>query len=246
MRFVSKNLTSRNSKALDKPNEDYLICDDERYIYLLVDGVSRDKIGGVYPNPSPARVVSEIFANSVYGYLKSYSGHESILEAVRRGNYEIAKYNAKTKWENDFLPGTVGIVAVIEDKVLYYCYIGDCYGLKVKENGEKFFFTQCQTKLIAKYGKQFTAYEIRNKICNNKSHPYSYGVLNGNENAMDFIVSGMIEIEGDEKIIICSDGFDDLLKDYSASDLYKMSLEDMQIRSKNKDDKTIILIEVHN
>ena len=243
MKLCSCSMTYQNSKLSDKPNEDYFICDDERHIYILVDGVSRDKIEGRYPNPSPARDVSEIFAHTVYEYLRLHAGHTSVMEAVGIGNCEIAKYNEKIKWENDFLPGTVGIVAIIEDRVLYYCYIGDCYGLKISQAGEKYFFTECQTNLIARYGKKFTAYEIRNKICNHKEHPYSYGVLNGDVNAMDFVVSGRIEIDNDEKIILCSDGFDDLVKNYSGTDLYKMSLEEMERKTENKDDKTVIVIE---
>ncbi len=242
MKFISESVTYPNRRWADKPNEDYYLCDDERQIYILVDGVSRDKIGGIYPNPSPSREVSEIFVNIVYDYLKLHSQHFLLQEAINKGNNEIAKYNERIKWENDFLPGTVGIVAVIRDKTMYYCYIGDCYGLKISRTGDKTFFTECQTKLIAKYGKNFTAYEIRNKICNNKEHPYSYGVLNGDASAMDFVVSGMIEIDNDEKIILCSDGFDDLVKNYSAPELYKMSLEEMRDKSENRDDKTLITV----
>lgn len=242
MKFVSESVTYRNNRWADKPNEDYFICDDIRQFYILVDGVSRDKIGGIYPNPSPAREVSEIFVNVVYEYLKRYPIHLSMMEAVRLGNEEIAKYNSKVKWKNDFLPGTVGIVAIIEEEVMHYCYIGDCYGLKISEAGEKTFFTECQTQMVAKYGKQYTAQEIRNEICNNKAHSCSYGVLNGDIRAMDFVVSGMTEIESGEKILLCSDGFDDLIKNYSATDLYEMPLTEMKNRSENRDDKTMIVI----
>ena len=242
MKYISNCVTYCNNKWMDKPNEDYFICDDIGQIYILVDGVSRDRIGGVYPNPSPAREVSEIFVKVVYDYLKAHSQHFLIREAIEIGNNEVAKYNEKMNWENDFLPGTVGIVAMIKKEKMYYCYIGDCYGLKVSKKGKKTFFTDCQTKMIAKYGKQYTAYEIRNKICNNKAHSCAYGVLNGDMRAMDFVVAGMIEIEDGEKIFLCSDGFDDLVQNCSAADLYKMSLEEMGNKSKNMDDKTMIVI----
>lgn len=242
MKYISDSVTFQNSRWADKPNEDYIICDDGNQLYILVDGVSRDKSGGIYPNPSPAREVSVLFANTVYDYLVSNHEHIMMQEAIRLGNQKIAEFNGKVKWENNFLPGTVGIVSMIENRKMYYCYIGDCYGLKICMNGKKVFFTECQTKQIAKHRKKYTAYEIRNQICNNKEHPDAYGVLNGDIRALDFVVQGEIEMQEDDRIILCSDGFDDLVTMYSALDLYNMPLEEMYGNSENKDDKTLVRI----
>lgn len=242
MEFISDSVTFQNSRWADKPNEDYFICDDENQLYILVDGVSRDKIEGVYPNPSPAREVSVLFANAVYDYLMFNHEHALLKEAVKIGNNKIAQFNEKIKWENNFLPGTVGIVAMIEHRKMYYCYIGDCYGLKIKKTDKKIFFTECQTKQIARHREKFTAYEIRNQICNNKEHPDAYGVLNGDIRAFNFVVQGETEIQEDDRIILCSDGFEDLVTRYSALDLYNMPLKEMYNKSKNKDDKTLIRI----
>ena len=132
MKYSSSTVSIRNRKDQQKPNEDYYLADDEKGIYILVDGVSRDKSGGIYPNPSPARIVSELFVNCVYQVLaedKGPSVSAALREAVEKGNEVIQDYNAQTSWENDFLPGTVGIAAVVRNEKLYYAYIGDCFGM---------------------------------------------------------------------------------------------------------------------
>lgn len=69
VKYKSTSVSIINSKNINKPNEDFYLCDDDRGIYLLVDGVSRDKINGIYPNPSPSFDVSKLFVKSVYKFL---------------------------------------------------------------------------------------------------------------------------------------------------------------------------------
>lgn len=246
-KYKSSSISIKNSKNINKPNEDYCVCDDDRGIYLLVDGVSRDKINGIYPNPSPALDVSKLFVNSVYKFLlaninKSVDILDLLCKAIKKGNNEINEYNSKKEWIDNFLPGTVGIIAVIQNYELFFAYIGDCYGLIL--NNRKNIFTKCQTEEIANHKKKFSAYEIRNEICNNKSHPYSYGVLNGDFRAMDFVNYGIIDIQTKDKILICSDGFSDIIKSISGKELYQMTIDQMIRKANGSDDKTMVMIEV--
>lgn len=248
VRYKSYFISIKNSKSIDKPNEDYCLCDDKAGIYLLVDGVSRDKINGVYPNPSPALDVSKKFVKSVYEYiLTRVDDNTDIINelhnAIKYGNDEIKKYNCKKQWINNFFPGTVGIITIIRRYKLFIAYIGDCYGLIV--NTDKCIFTKCQTENIAKHKEEFTAYEIRNKICNNKSHPYSYGVLNGDNRALDFVNYEVIDLKKGDKILICSDGFSDVVNNFPCKSLYDMTIEQMVKVSNNSDDKTMVVIEVN-
>ena len=243
----SDSITLINNKGIDKPNEDYYICYDTKGVYILLDGVTRDRENGIYPNPSPSFFVSKIFSEFVYTMLvENLDKSDNILyllnSAIKFGNEKIETYNNKKIWDDDFLPGTVGIVSVIKNDKLYFAYIGDCYGIIV--NTQKRFFTKCQTDKIVKHKKEFSAYEIRNKICNNKSHPYSYGVFNGDKKALDFVEYGVIDINIDDKIVLCSDGFADVVNKLSGSEIYTMSLEHMLDFSKESDDKTMIIIEV--
>ena len=54
--------TRRNTHWEDKPNEDFCWFDAEAGAALVLDGVTRDREAGRYPNPSPARLASEAFA----------------------------------------------------------------------------------------------------------------------------------------------------------------------------------------
>lgn len=107
IKYKSSSISIINSKNINKPNEDYYFCDDERGIYLLVDGVSRDKINGIYPNPSPALDVSKLFVKSAYSFLlENISENANILDllynAIKKGNDEINEYNSRKEWIDSF------------------------------------------------------------------------------------------------------------------------------------------------
>lgn len=245
-KYKSKSISVKNDKMIDKPNEDYYLCDDKRNIYILVDGVSRDREQGRYPNPSPALDVSKIFVKKAYEYIVEYYEKSNnylnlLFEAIKEGNYAIKEYNSERVWEDNFYPGTVGVLIILKEKNMYYSYIGDCYGIIINE--EKNIFTECQTEKIAEHKKEFRASEIRNLICNNKQHPYSYGVLNGNPYAMDFVVQGEIDIEANDKILLCSDGLADIVNEISGKQIYTMKAEEILSKAKGHDDKTLIIIE---
>ena len=243
--YKSTSISIINKKEINKPNEDYYLCDDNEGIYIIVDGVSRDKINGIYPNPSPSEDVSKIFVESVYKYfLQSlYKKDKKLLlyEMINYGNEEIKKYNDKIKWENNFIPGTVGIIVIMEYDKMHYAYIGDCVGSIINKNKE--IFTKCQTKKIIQNKEKFSSMEIRNEICNNKNHPYSYGVLNGDKRALNFVEYGVVKIFEKDKIFLCSDGFSDVIYDIPATSIYSMNMDEIEACSKDKDDKTLIIIE---
>lgn len=238
-----------NTKNINKPNEDYYLCDDKNGIYILVDGVSRDKINGIYPNPSPALEVSKLFVNEAYDYIVRYQNlydrNEYLLQkAMINGNSAIKAYNECYMWENDFFPGTVGIIVFLKEGKLYYSYIGDCYGILIGK--QKRIFTKCQTKEIARHKKEYSSIEIRNDICNNVKHPCAYGVLNGDVRAKDFMISGVINTKAYDEVILCSDGFSDVVTQFSGLEMKEMSIEEMNEAGNLQDDKTIIQIKVKN
>lgn len=242
--------TIKNTKQTDKPNEDAVLCDKDKNIYILLDGVSRDNENGKYPFPSPAVIAVNILIENIYAELKNTDMNnsdilDSIKHAIQIGNDKLKIFNENNKIS--FPAGAVGIVAVIQREKLYYGYIGDCYGRLIYANTVQI-FTKCQTELISKHKKQFTTYEIREIICNNIDHPYSYGVLNGDKRAMNFVKRGEINLSEVEQIILASDGMEnylsicslELLKEKSASDLVD---EAVAINGNAQDDRTIIKIE---
>lgn len=245
MYFVSSYGTLKNNKLVDKPNEDFVICDDRNGIYILLDGVSRDTIDGKYPIPSPAKEVSELFAETVYDFLKKQKkiySKEVVRTAFVKGNESIKQFNLDYK--GDFLPGTVGIVCVICEDNMYFGYIGDCYGRLIR-NDRVDIFTECQTEQIAQHKKEFTSYEIRNEICNNVAHPYAYGVLTGQEEAINFVRLGQYSLENVVALFLSSDGMEAylsnlMLKEYS-DNIAKYYL-DKSIKGEEEDDKALIII----
>ena len=129
--YVSQALTIENSKGISKPNEDLFLVDDARCIYILLDGVSRDCVNGVYPNPSPSRRATEIFAQTAHQNIISREGESDfqavLLGAAEAANQAVAAENHLNYGGPDyFLSGTVGILACIRDDTLYYAYNGDC------------------------------------------------------------------------------------------------------------------------
>ena len=244
--ITSFSKTIKNSKTYYKPNEDYFINDDKNKIYILTDGVSRDRVNDIYPINSPSRKVSEIFSKAVFHFIahkfNEFNNKETLLRtAMIEGNNEIAKFNRNYK--GDFLPGTVGIISIVFQGFFYYAYIGDCFGIRLANN-QKIVFTNIQTELIHKHIKEYTTYEIRNIICNNINHPYSYGVLNGDDRASDFIVTGKFPLQQTKTVLLFSDGFEKYL---ASKDAEELSLLDLDILSYKEDyfsddDKTIIKI----
>lgn len=248
-RYKSRALTCINSKKINKPNEDFYLCDDKNQIYFVADGVSRDKINGVYPNPSPSEIVTKLFVQKSYKYIldniKDVNKEKLLNDSIKYGNECVNKYNSTQKWVEDFLPGTVVVIILIYNEQVYYSYVGDCYGFVIN-NRFKRMFTRCQTEKLVKSGIKFDRITIRNVICNNIENMYSYGVLNGDVNALKFVQSGKFKFNKNDKIFLCSDGVSEIMLSTPSQKLYKMNEKEIIIKSKDIDDKTVVIIEEKN
>lgn len=249
MNIVGKYTSIQNTKRSDKTNEDFCICDNVNGVYILLDGVSRDTINGKYPNPSPARSVSEIFAHKVHSYLLSVMHNSNdfisiITDAIAHGNESVLEFNTKDQYS--FLPGTVGIIVLIHNDTISYGFIGDCFGRLVSKNSV-YIFTRCQTEYVHKHISEYTTYEVRNIICNNISHPAGYGVINGEKEAMNFLETGEFKLSIGQKLVLSSDGVEDYINKLTPLELYNITLEqaDTFLRnynSENADDRTLMTI----
>ena len=245
--------TQKNTILKDKPNEDYILIDEIKKIYIILDGVTRDMIKGRYPNPSPSEKVTHLISNSIYEYIKNnmrYSqSHEDIenllMKSIEFGNNNIREFTTDKQF--DFMPGAVGIASMIVDETFYYAYIGDCIGLKISENNS-IIFTEKQTDLIQKFKPYFTQRAIREEICNNPNHPYAYGVINGDEKAIAFVKTGYFKLDKNVQIILATDGMESYLmhnikppyKIYNAKELVIES--NKFSNTEHEDDKSIIVI----
>lgn len=242
--------SKKNTIGNDKPNEDYILINDNKHYFIILDGVSRDFEKGKYPNPSPSAEITQLLAESIYQYLQKSlnkpiknSIEELLYNAMKFGNETVKEYPQYKNYS--FLPGAVGIVSLIVDNVFYYAYIGDCIGLKVSKK-EVFVFTNKQTELVQKYRHLLDEYTIRNFICNNPSHPYSYGVLNGNEAADKFIQTGNLILNHGDKVVLATDGLEHYIMSNKDKifelEIAKEFVENSDLKEKQEDDKSVILI----
>ena len=107
-------------------------------------------------------------------------------------------------------------------------------------------FTIKQTEEVMRHKKEFTSDEIRFQICNHIEHPCGYGVWDGNDAAMDFVVSGSIPIHDGDIIILYSDGADDLIDNTPTKIMIEDSPESICERycgdTSNRDDLSIVKI----
>lgn len=242
--------SEQNRISADKPNEDAFYCDIDEKIFIVLDGVSRDRQNGAYPDPSPARDVSSLLIDTISAHLlKPQSGmnnpFEMMLSAVSAGNMEVGRYNEKNRM-HVFPAGAVGIVSLIAENSFYYSYIGDCCGWAIGQNGCGM-FTESQTRKVHEHIKQYTAGEVRGTICNSISHPDGYGVINGDPRAMDFLKMGRISLQDVDYILLASDGMEEWLEQSNPDEIKYKNAETIiqeSLCGRNKDDKTLIKLDL--
>lgn len=245
--FTSKGSSLKNNILKDKPNEDSFFLNDEFGLYGVFDGVTRDKEGGKYPNPSPAAEVSGIVSLTVEKLMREQCRSDINLEEIlKSANEKVKKFNSDFfNRVGDFPAGAVGVICFVKDYKLRYAYIGDCSGFILRKK-QIIQFTQKQTLTLSKHKGEFSVDTIRQTICNNADHECGYGVLNGDSKAMDFIVTGEIYLKKDDIIVIASDGCDNIVFDISNNELSKSSVQQLfekHCMGIEKDDRTLIIIQ---
>lgn len=242
----------KNNKDYFKPNEDLFFVDEHNKLFMVLDGVSRDIVNGNYPKPSPAAQVTKIMADTVHEYLidnyKQLQVNTTLVlqEAIKMGNLAVESFNKKLN--HSFLAGTVAVLVYVQQKRLFYCYIGDCVAAIIRHKNF-LSFTKQQTKLIRLHKSKFTKEQIRNDICNNSRHKYCYGVLNGQESALQLLKFGHIDLQDNDTIILATDGLEKILNSNYITQLQSLSCRELihlvtELEEKYNftDDKTIIKI----
>lgn len=242
---------TKANNFVDKPNEDVYVMDEGNHIYIVADGVTRDRLDGKYPNPSPAQYISQLFVRETYQYLHDNLLHDNLYELLEQAiTYSNNIIQSENKDYTEFAPSTVAIVAIVRSNLLYYAHLGDC---SIWLLGEKFKrITNPQTEIIHEHAQEFTLAQIRDEIANNPNHPYAYGVLNGDEQALLFVEYHQLELVSGMNILIASDGFDDFF-DSSECVYENQSVDDFIAEAESfgtqnphlrSDDKTAICLKV--
>ncbi|MBB6053910.1 hypothetical protein [Armatimonas rosea] len=259
---IEKCTIKNNEYAYEKPNEDFMITDIDKGIYIVSDGVSRSPKMGKYPNPSPSAEIAKIFSEKLYQLMtlkaeeisESMSQKDlyvSIFPELRKFNqlkFPVMNYN-----EEDYA-GLVCISVFVYNNCIYFSYVGDCIGVFLGKNRINV-FTEFQTDVVDIFKRNNKSLKnltevIRRDLRNNIESEYGYGVLNGDFEVMNFLKEGVFQYEEGDRLVLCSDGIRpvidhnlDMLKNGKCDEIIKKSIELENLYSIRSDDKTIIIVD---
>lgn len=246
------------------PNEDYYICDSQNDVYIVMDGITRNKVE-YKGNGSIAYDVSKLFADTIYEYivnhLPSCSDYKNAKLMLEEGfiiaNKAVDEMLVSRQKEhiNFERPGAVGIVSVIINRKLIYAGVGDCMAILIRE-GQRMILSDKQTFFPFHYlKKEQNRKELVERFVNSKTEPYGYGVVDGQESAINYFKVSYVNLESNDKVFIVSDGISDLIQYEKVDNFINLSLNEMIIKSNEQDilmdkpyfdDKTIIKIDIEN
>ena len=257
MKFSVETISCINEREIQKPNEDVIIADADRGIFILLDGVTRPhEEYRTCPGTSAARDASEIFAREAYAYLKEHA-HTADKECLLRdaaayaNKHLLSLRSEKSLDEWGFYPATLGVIVLIADGVLHYLTAGDCMGVLLRGSSRILF------------GKEFSLEgvdllrpskaERYEKYCNQHPDFLAYTVFNGDENVPATAEYSFLRLEKGDTFLFVTDGVGEMAKLEKQTVLKTADLEDLLVLSakydtepfgKYADDKSIIRIRV--
>jgi serine/threonine protein phosphatase PrpC len=212
-----------------KPNEDFYLISKKFPIFIVADGVTRGHFSdGRYACRYGAKKAAEIFCRTVLWELENKFWEKG--DVLQKIKYSFDLANEKIKHLNteegidkklnyveyDWLD-TVGVVGLIQDKKLYYGYVGDC-GLAIfdKKNNKKFQTEDMVADRVAgfanshpswySYSKGKRRYLIKSQL-RNSDNGQGYGTFSGQEGVKNYYVFGSKELSSQDMVVFYSDGF---------------------------------------
>ncbi len=233
--YSVQSATKVNSRTVPKPNEDRLLYDEKNGIFILLDGVTRpDKEYIDLPGESAVCDIDDIFIDVVYRYIADRLTDEDperiLRESVNAANLLIKEYRERKSAEEwGYYPSTIGIIALLRGRTLYYVCAGDCLGMLIRR-GTKMLFGKEWT-LEAVDMLKMTKAERYAKHCNHPENHLSYTVFNGDDVVADSLEFSYIDLHEGDTVILCSDGICDYVKYEKSEKILKETPEEMIARS---------------
>ncbi len=253
MKVKAQGISVPHGRDIPKPNEDKLLIDEERGIFIVLDGVTRPHEEYIMrPGESSALDLGNLFLDEAYGYILNNienSDVEAILRgAVKAGNRRLRDYDVKS-YTNDwtFYPSTLGIISILRDGVLHYVSAGDCIAVLIRRNAKMLFGREWTLEAVDKLN--VTKQERYASYCNHPGNHLSYTVFNGGDEVMSGLGYSFIDIHEGDVLFIASDGIGDYIKYEKIGDLISQSPDEIIARSGKydippyatyADDKTLI------
>jgi len=182
-----------------------------------------------YPRPSPAKFAADIFTRTFQEVIKSYEPQNryehAILEAFEEGNERIEQWNKLYMREVDYLTrdfaGCVAAGVVLNQDSVCLGFISDCGVAIFDERGRLRFKTKDEGP--DRYNEEIwqdprlkdqdwinpkARKIIRSEYRNNPQEKNSFGVLTGEESAIEYVRVSTQEIKPGEHLIVYSDGLE--------------------------------------
>lgn len=245
------------------PQEDSLLADENKGIFLVADGVTRTAGGAGYPRPSPAKIAADRLLATVHRELaKTAYTEDNFRAACRVGNEEVRRVNQELGlWENcDWLEkdlaGAVFAGLLVRNTDFVWGFLTDCGVARLSPQGEILWITPDRLKPVRRYfppppktkERQIT---IRRDFRNQPAAGLerTYGVFTGEDNAMPYLEIGTQSYNPSDVLLVYSDGVRHLIDqpDFRALLLHSNAAAlEKYIRQPahcpHPDDKTIIVI----
>ena len=222
-----------DSFSIDSANKILAVADgvtrDPQEIVDLGTLKGKLEFAWYYPRPSPAKKAADIFCQTfsevLRGYNQSSRDEKAIKKAYQEANSRIKQWNNQNMLNMDYIlndfAGCVSSGVIEKEGVIYFGCLADCGVAIFDENGNLRFRTENQGP--GKYDKYIwqdkrlqnidwknpEAREIIRKYYrNNPSEKNSYGVLTGEDAAMDYVRTGKQEIKPNEHLFVYTDGLE--------------------------------------
>ncbi len=253
LRYKAEYYTKMHGREIPKPNEDRVLVDEERGIFIVLDGVTR--VHEEYENApyqSAAGDLGDIFIREAYRFIKeniSESDPERILRgAINVANTEIREYRkVKSEEEWSYYPSTLGFVALVRDNTLHYIATGDCLAILIRRGTKILLGREWTLEAVDKL--RLTKAERYALYCNHPENRLSYTVFNGDDEVMEALDYCFLDLHEGDTLLIASDGIGEYIKFEKSRDLLEQTPEEMIERSgiydvppfgEYIDDKTLI------
>ncbi|WP_157724771.1 protein phosphatase 2C domain-containing protein [Virgibacillus phasianinus] len=212
----------KTAKGVSRLNEDSLIINKDELVYGVADGVS-----SLVPFTSRKNLTGGYIAsNEVKQHFESNKKHGDLFSGVSRVNQriqdEMKKYDIDIS-KKETLWGTALALLKITDTSIEYIQTGDCMLIAVYNNDETRVLTRLQVEhlessAIQKWkegieqgvkSKSELTKRVKDILISNRHKSNTedgYGVLNGEQNAMDYVEIGSINKIGIKQLILMTDG----------------------------------------
>ena len=223
--MTRSDIITLGSGRAEKPNEDVALADDDRAVFLVVDGVSSTAVGGVYPTPSPGLAAAQAFGDAAAVELMRESTIDelwaSLRTAVEAGNDAVLAINAQRRSLIDYVAVDsaccVATVARIRAGRLYVAHSGDGAAYIVRSRTVSRItsdhLAHCRSHFRRRPCEADEVYfpRVRRDFRNNlrasvDDCPVGYGVYDGDRRALEFVDYLSIALRPHDRVLITTDG----------------------------------------